>query len=116
MFKLFLRGNKSSFARLSIEDYQGQFIKSKTSHTLIDVRTAQEFKQGHIGGAVNIPLDKLRSRLEDIASDKPVILVCASGSRSASAARMIANAGRSDVHNLLGGTSGWAAKGNPLKR
>ena len=116
MFNFLFGGGKSSFAKLSVQDYQNQFVESKTPHTLIDVRTQSEFKNGHIPGAVNIPLDKLRGRLDDISSKKAVVVVCATGSRSASAARMLAKTGRTDIHNLQGGTMRWASQGNPLKR
>ncbi|HTQ27906.1 MAG TPA: rhodanese-like domain-containing protein [Puia sp.] len=70
---------------------------------IIDVRTPGEFKNGHIRGAINIPLQQLAGHLSKIKKDRPVITCCASGMRSASARRILKANGFADVHN--GG--GW---------
>lgn len=59
----------------------------------VDVRTAAEYRSGHAEGTVNIPLDHLASRLKELDPAKPVILCCASGSRSAMAASMLTSKG-----------------------
>ncbi len=54
---------------------------------VIDVRTPQEYKGGHVNGAINIPLDSIRNRMNEIKNmNKPIITCCASGARSGSAA------------------------------
>lgn len=74
---------------------------------LVDVRTPEEYADGHLPGAVNIPVDELGRRLDELGPrDKPVVVYCASGVRSASAARILAAAGFSAVHNL-GAMSNW---------
>jgi phage shock protein E len=61
---------------------------------IVDVRTPGEFAQGHIKGAVNIPLDSIRSRASELkAKNKPVITCCRSGARSGSAKSILAEAG-----------------------
>jgi phage shock protein E len=61
---------------------------------IIDVRTSGEFSGGHINGAVNIPVDIIRSKINDIKKKgKPVITCCASGMRSGSAASILKQAG-----------------------
>jgi phage shock protein E len=61
---------------------------------LLDVRTPEEFATGHIDGAINIPVDDLDGRLSEVGDkDKPVIVYCRSGSRSARAAKTLARAG-----------------------
>ncbi len=67
--------------------------------TLVDVRSPGEFASGHINGAINIPVDQIRSRMSEIPSGKPVVLYCRSGARSSSAAQTLRSAGRTDVHN-----------------
>ena len=57
--------------------------------TLIDVRTAEEHSFGTIPGAVNIPVDELRNRLDEIPTDKPVVLFCAVGLRGYLALRIL---------------------------
>lgn len=61
---------------------------------IIDVRTPGEFNGGHIKGAINIPVDSIRSKINDIKKKgKPVITCCASGMRSGSATSMLKQAG-----------------------
>lgn len=61
---------------------------------IVDVRTPGEFAQGHIKGAVNIPLDAIRSRVAELkAKNKPVITCCRSGARSGSAKTILTEAG-----------------------
>src|SRR5690349_13648458 len=76
-------------------------ISSKRAHELvaagarlIDVRTESEFAAGHLPGATNVPLDRLRARAADLAREgKPLIVYCASGVRSAGAKRTLRAAG-----------------------
>jgi phage shock protein E len=70
---------------------------------IVDVRSPQEFKGGHIKGAVNIPLQELQRSMGKIPKNKAVITCCASGMRSASAKSLLKSAGYQEVHN--GG--GW---------
>ncbi len=61
---------------------------------IIDVRTAGEFSGGHIKGAINIPVDSIHSKINDIKKKgKPVITCCASGMRSGSATSILKQAG-----------------------
>lgn len=73
--------------------------------TLLDVRTPDEFNDLHLPGAVNIPVQVLGGSLGSIPKDKPVVVYCAVGSRSAMAAVTLARAGY-DVLNL-GGIGNW---------
>lgn len=99
--------------QIDIESYIKDYEKS--NHILIDVRSPNEFKAGHLPKAKNIPLGDLNNKLESIPKDKPVILVCWSGSRSASATRSLLKAGYENVLNLKGGTMRWQMQGKPLK-
>jgi rhodanese-related sulfurtransferase len=68
---------------------------------LVDVRSPEEFADGHIDGAVNIPVHELDRRMAELgAKDTTVIVYCRSGARSAHAARMLKSAGYASVHNL----------------
>jgi phage shock protein E len=74
---------------------------------LVDVRTPGEFSAGHIPGALNIPLDQLGGRADELRKDgKPVVVYCASGMRSAQAKRFLVGAGIVEVHDL-GGIGRW---------
>jgi phage shock protein E len=62
--------------------------------TIIDVRTPQEFAAGHVEGSINIPLQELPQRIEEIrALSSPIVLCCASGNRSARAKLILENFG-----------------------
>jgi rhodanese-related sulfurtransferase len=74
---------------------------------LIDVRTPGEFGSGHIDGARNIPVSEIGARTAELQPlDKPIVLYCASGARSAMAARSLRAAGFKKVRNL-GAMSNW---------
>jgi len=76
--------------------------KLESGAIIVDVRTPDEFRDGAYPGAKNIPLGDLGSRMGEIPKDKPVILYCASGARSSSAARAMKQAGYADVINAGG--------------
>ncbi|MBU0935192.1 MAG: rhodanese-like domain-containing protein [Spirochaetes bacterium] len=68
--------------------------------TIVDVRSPGEFSSGHVRGALNLPLDSLGSKMSKLGDkSRPVIVYCASGSRSSAARRMLKAAGFSDVSN-----------------
>ena len=74
----------------------------KAGAKIVDVRSPEEFQGGAYPGAVNIPLQLLGARLGEIPKDRPVVLYCASGGRSAMAARLLKQAGYADVVNAGG--------------
>ena len=77
----------------------------KEGAQIIDVRTKAEFDQGHIKGAINIPLNNLSNHYAKMKKDKPIITCCASGVRSAQAKNILKANGFSRVYN--GG--GWSS-------
>ena len=85
----------------------GERLDAAPMPLLIDVRTAQEWSDGHIDSAMNIPLSQLSERLAELPADRPLIVYCASGYRSAIAASLLRRAGRAGVANLVGGLAAW---------
>jgi rhodanese-related sulfurtransferase len=81
---------------------------------LIDVRTEGEVSRGVIGGAIHIPLHLLPLRTTEIPQDRPVVIYCNSGARSAQACAFMAAKGFDNMHNLSGGIMAWARSGKPL--
>ncbi len=75
---------------------------------LLDVRTPAEFAAGHVPGAVNIPIEELRGRLDELPRDRPIAAYCKVGQRGYLAARLLAQRGF-DVHNLSGGYTTYQA-------
>ena len=75
--------------------------------TLLDVRQDWEYEEFHLPGAKLLPLDQLADRLAEIPRDKPLLVYCRSGTRSAAAAALLAGQGFPDVSNILGGVMAW---------
>jgi phage shock protein E len=83
---------------------------------VLDVRTPGEFAEGHIPGAVNIPLQELEARLAELESQRSgMAVVCAVGGRSKAASELLAGQGFTGVQNVDGGTTGWIAAGHPVE-
>ena len=66
---------------------------------VVDVRTPGEFQSGNIPGSVNIPLDQLLARLDELDPAKPILLCCASGGRSGMARAALEKEGFAQAHN-----------------
>jgi rhodanese-related sulfurtransferase len=84
--------------------------------TVLDIRTADEYRKGHITGARNIPLANLKDQLAslDNAKDKPIIVVCFAGMSARGAAATLRKAGFSAVSVLGGGMNAWTAANLPV--
>ena len=86
---------------------------------LVDVRTAEEYAEQHIPGAVNIDVyadDFVNQCLDRLDKERPVAVYCRTGRRSASAAEQLRKAGFKKVLNLEGGIVGWIESGKPVNR
>ena len=92
-------------------------IEHRHAVTLLDVRSSEEFHgpDGYLAGSLLIPLPELPQRLGEIRRDRPVVVLCHSGSRSALATQQLQRAGLR-VANLHGGLRNWEAEGYPLQR
>ena len=82
---------------------------------VLDVRGRAEWEAGHLRGVRNIPLGHLADRLDEIPRDRPVVVHCQSGARSAIAASVLRARGFEDVVNLTGGYADWQAAGHPTQ-
>ncbi len=77
------------------------------NYVLLDVRSYEEFDEGHIEGATLIPVDELADRWAEIEEYDKILVYCRSGNRSATASDILLDAGFTDVYNLLGGIKAW---------
>lgn len=91
-----------------------QGASSAVPFVFIDVRTADEYADGHINAAILIPVQDLEKRMAEVPKDKQVYLYCRSGRRSEAAASMLAKAGFSNIENVLGGIIAWQKAGYPV--
>ena len=83
---------------------------------VLDVRGHAEWEGGHLPGVENIPVGYLSERLDEIPRDRPVVVHCQSGARSAIASSVLRAKGLTNVINLTGGFAAWQAGGHPVER
>jgi len=91
---------------------------NKQGALLLDVREPEEYSAIHAKNATLIPLGQLGSRLQEIATykDKPIVVICRSGRRSAQAVSLLKEAGYTQVSNVKGGTTAWEKDGLEVVR
>jgi molybdopterin/thiamine biosynthesis adenylyltransferase/rhodanese-related sulfurtransferase len=120
-FQTFLKSIKSEVAETDVGQLRealgpGAAAPGRTPPTVIDVREQDEYVQGHIPGARWIPRGYLELRIEDAVPerDRPLVLYCAGGTRSALAARSLRELGYTEVQSLAGGFGAWKRAGYPF--
>lgn len=99
-------------ALLSVHELKGSLERGGL--TLLDVRDLNEWKSGHVAGAVHIFVGYLESRLAEIPRDEPVAVMCSVGNRASIGASVLRRAGFSKVYNVLGSMKAWLAAGYPV--
>ncbi|KPV39511.1 hypothetical protein AN478_10155 [Thiohalorhabdus denitrificans] len=104
----------------SVDPAEAVRLVNQEGAQVVDVREDQEWQQGHIPNAVHVPLGQISDRLTELErykqSETPLVMVCRSGNRSASAALRLRKAGFTSVYNLSGGTMAWQQAGMPLEK
>jgi phage shock protein E len=86
-------------------------IMNREDVILIDVREQYEYDEAHIPGITLIPLGEVPQRLDEIPTDKTVIMTCRSGNRSGQATDFLRKNGFDNVHNMAGGINAWQSAG-----
>lgn len=105
--------NPATMTYEDIDPYELMRRVDEEGATVIDVREAWEYGQGHVPGAVLIPLGDVPSRIDEIPDG--AVLVCATGNRSGHACAWLAQHGKNGLANLEGGTYGWNLHGLELE-
>lgn len=82
---------------------------------LVDVRELGEYQAARVAGSTLVPLSQFGVRFRDLPTDRPLLLFCRSGNRSAMATDFLRRQGYSDAHNVKGGILAWHAAGLPLR-
>jgi thioredoxin 1 len=97
---------------LSTDDFQGK-LTNATNAQLLDVRTPQEYKEGHLSNSLNIDYKSsdFRKKIRSLDKTKPVFVYCLAGSRSAAAAEILHEAGFSEIYDMKGGYLKWTSSG-----
>ncbi len=101
---------------ISQQDFITLLATPSNKAIVLDVRSAKEFSQGHIEGAINISHDQIENNLSKILAykDQTVVVHCRSGRRAVSAENALRAAGFSDLLHLDGDMNGWQAANLPL--
>lgn len=104
------------FKRVGVAEFEQLWLEKK--YTVLDVRTADEFKAGHLPGAVNLDVldDSFEKKVSGLDKSKTYLVHCAAGSRSANAAAEMKKLGFSSVIDLAPGFKGWKAAGKPVEK
>ena len=102
-------------SEVSVEDVRGRVGKTK-GPTVLDVREKDEYRDGHLDGAISLPRGFLEMRVEETVPDKgtPMIAYCAGGTRSLIAARTLKEMGYTNVVSMAGGFAAWKNAGMPF--
>jgi len=91
-------------------------ILAKKKVQVVDVRAPDEWRSGHLPGAIHIPLAALPDRVGELDASVPVVLHCKGGGRSSIATSLLQAKGFANVSNLAGGYDGWVAEGFEVKK
>lgn len=113
----------SLFSAFAIAGYSGSnklitaqaLLQQKDKYVILDVRSADEFNQGHIAGAINIPHSAVLDELDRLKSiNKPIVVHCRSGVRAWKAEKMLMKNGVTNLLHLQGDMLNWVDKELPL--
>lgn len=100
---------------LTVDQFE-QKIKDLDNELLLDVRTPEEYNEGHVEGAINIDYynETFSAQMDSLDKSKPVLVYCRSGSRSAKAAEILRQKGFKEVYEMKEGIIGWQQKNKSL--
>ncbi len=107
-------GQPEEVPQLEPRGLHGSLGKKKVQ--IVDVRAPDEWKRGHLPGAIHIPLAALPERIGELDASVPVVLHCKGGGRSSIATSFLQAKGFGNVSNLAGGYDGWVAEGFEVKK
>ncbi|MCK4782661.1 MAG: rhodanese-like domain-containing protein [Desulfobacteraceae bacterium] len=100
--------NEAGFYEITADQLAGRiYNESGDDYLIVDIRDDASYDEGHIPGAINIPLNELGYRLFSLDKSKDIIVCCFIGVTSEVACRILVNAGFKDVYNLIGGMRAW---------
>jgi len=110
---------KNTYTNINVQ--QAKEMIDRGEVFILDVRTPKEYAQGHINGSTllavqDIPSNELDLKLKELPMDRPIIVYCWSGIRSAAASTILANNGFSKVYNMQGGISTWINAGYEIEK
>lgn len=98
-----------SYSNVEANEVSARYHQEKDRYIWVDVRTPEEYEEGHIPGALHIPHDQMGQRHDELVKykDQNILLICRSGMRSVHAAEILADKGYTNLYNLKGGMLEW---------
>jgi len=101
-----------------VETLEATQLINHRDAVILDVREDKEFVTGHLPNAKHIPLGQLAARLKDVEKfkNKPIVVNCRSGARSATACGILRKNGFEEVYNLKGGINAWQQANMPVEK
>jgi rhodanese-related sulfurtransferase len=93
--------------QISTKQLKEDYLTNKKDKFFLDVRTKQEYSSRKIRGFENISIDRLEQNLKKLPTDKEIVVICQSGSRSAAACNFLLRNGFKNVTNVEGGMNTW---------
>jgi rhodanese-related sulfurtransferase len=107
---------KTKVKRVGVEEFDK--LRGDKKNVVLDVRTADEYKAGHIPGSVNIDFNSpdFEKKITELDKNKTYLVHCAGGGRSARACKKLEGAGFKELYDLAPGFNGWSAAGKPSEK
>lgn len=96
-------GKRAKIEQIDRQQAEAMLKDKSSKRQFIDVRSEGEFKSGKIKGFKNIPVESLKARMNELDPEIAVVLICATGSRSYFAGRILSKAGFKEIYNVKGG-------------
>ncbi|WP_202978150.1 rhodanese-like domain-containing protein [Mariprofundus erugo] len=104
------------YENVPVEHAMQQWKEGMMPFLFLDVRSQEEYAQGHIAGAMLIPVDELAGRMNEVPKNRQVYVYCHSGKRSARASALLASHGFTRIENIVGGIEAWKQAGYPVEK
>lgn len=106
-------GSETDYGDVTVEQAR-ELIEKSPLLVILDVRTVQEFEDGYVEGAINIPVDELEQRLEELDRNDEILVYCRTGNRSTRAVQILRENGFNKIYHMEDGIVGWERAGLPV--
>jgi rhodanese-related sulfurtransferase len=113
--RLFESPASVSYGDVSVQQ-ASDLIKAKPGLVILDVRTPQEYGEGHLKGSILIPVEELASRLGELSKEKELLIYCRTGNRSRTAVNTLTAAGYRKMFHMNEGISAWLQQGYSVEK
>lgn len=105
-----------SLRRIDVVEAQRRLADADDRAILLDVREVSEFTEVRAPGASLVPMSAFQQRMAELPTDRPIMVICHMGGRSAAVASFLARSGWTDVVDVAGGMDAWEQAGLPVRR